>query len=197
MHEQGQRGQISSSDRVDMVADENTHASTHLVERCHSLSELGFDLRQRLGPLQGLLQLLYGVVQPFLKLPVFLLALHRDRMTAGNSERTSPRAAGMIKATDGGKCLKGALCMPEWKQVQAANQNMDPWADEEAFPTCLWRDSLLANSFSSLSLMSWRDVASLWALRYLQHGVKWQTDESESAKSCRKSLWSKKHQPAL
>lgn len=34
--------------------------------------------------------------------------------------------------------------------------------------TCLWSDSLLASSFSSLSFMSWREVASLWALRYLQ-----------------------------
>ncbi len=36
------------------------------------------------------------------------------------------------------------------------------------FCTCLYKDSLLARSFSSLSLMSWREVASLWALRYLQ-----------------------------
>lgn len=37
----------------------------------------------------------------------------------------------------------------------------------ETLLTCLWSDSLLANSFSSLSLISWREVASLWALRYL------------------------------
>lgn len=38
----------------------------------------------------------------------------------------------------------------------------------QAFLTCLCSDSLLANSFSSLSLISWREVASLWALRYLR-----------------------------
>ena len=31
---------------------------------------------------------------------------------------------------------------------------------------------MLASSFSSLSFMSWRDVASRWALRYLQADTK-------------------------
>lgn len=48
---------------------------THLVESRHSLSELRFDLRQRLGSLQRLLQLLLGVIQTLLKLPVFLFTL--------------------------------------------------------------------------------------------------------------------------
>ena len=48
----------------------HTHARTHtqvvevvyLVQCSHSLGELGLYLRQRLGPLQGLLQLLLGIV---------------------------------------------------------------------------------------------------------------------------------------
>lgn len=51
----------------------------YLVERRHPLRQLSFDLRQRLGPLQGLLQLLFGVVQTLLKLPVLLLALQENQ----------------------------------------------------------------------------------------------------------------------
>ena len=44
----------------------HTQTHTHLIECCHSLRELRFYLRQRLGPLQSLLQLLFGIIQALL-----------------------------------------------------------------------------------------------------------------------------------
>lgn len=38
----------------------------YLVQGSNSLGELGLNLRQGLGPLQGLLELLLGFIQPFL-----------------------------------------------------------------------------------------------------------------------------------
>lgn len=58
----------------------------HLVERRHSLGELSLDLGQRLGPLQSLLQLLLGIIQTLLKLPVLLFALQEVRMRGTGSE---------------------------------------------------------------------------------------------------------------
>ena len=57
------------------------HPVQYLVEGSHSLGELGLDLGQCFGPLQGLLELLLGVLQTLLELPVLLLTLtaHRTR----------------------------------------------------------------------------------------------------------------------
>lgn len=78
----------------------------HLVQGSHSLGQLGLDLGQRLGPLQGLLELLLGFIQPFLQLSVLLLALHivreRERKNkikpcTGQSSRT---LSGYLKERD-------------------------------------------------------------------------------------------------
>lgn len=51
----------------------------YLVQSSNSLGELGLDLRQRLSPLEGLLELLLGFVQTLLELPVLLFALDVQR----------------------------------------------------------------------------------------------------------------------
>lgn len=60
------------------------HPVQYLVEGSHSLGELGLNLGQCFGPLQGLLELLLGVLQTLLELPVLLLTLtaHRTRKRA-------------------------------------------------------------------------------------------------------------------
>lgn len=60
-----------------------------LGERCHSLCQLSLDLWQRLSSLQGLLQLLLGIVQTLLKLPVLLFAL-RDRRLGQQRDSSEP-----------------------------------------------------------------------------------------------------------
>lgn len=60
--------------------------STHLVECRHPLGELSLDLGQRLGPLEGLLQLLFSIVQTLLELPVLLFTLSDRTMRPNNTE---------------------------------------------------------------------------------------------------------------
>lgn len=56
-----------------------SHSWRYLVQGSNSLGELGLDLRQGLGPLQGLLELLLGFIQPFLQLSVLLFALYSEK----------------------------------------------------------------------------------------------------------------------
>lgn len=53
----------------------------YLVQSSHSLSKLGFNFRQCLCPLQGLLQFLFGLIQTLLQLPVLLLTLGTEKQT--------------------------------------------------------------------------------------------------------------------
>lgn len=67
-------------------------ASRHLIERCHSLGQLRLDLGQGLRLLQGLLQLLLGVVQPLRQLTTLLFTLGEDRDTGkGGARSHEPR----------------------------------------------------------------------------------------------------------
>lgn len=77
-----------------------------LVECSHSLGELGFDLRQRLSSLQGLLQLLFGIIKTLLKLPVLLFTLQESGMSgsAGGTRTAIEDCRGqkdMFKAVGG------------------------------------------------------------------------------------------------
>lgn len=110
------------------------NAHTHLVECCHSLGELGFDLRQRLGPLQGLLQLLLCIVQALLELPVLLFALREE--SRGETRRL-PRAADMIKATGGKEnaLIDRSRCQHEtWPSCQSTAETWTHIRGKRVFP---------------------------------------------------------------
>lgn len=86
---------------------------------------------------------------------------------------TRPEAGDEIKANRGKrKHGNGTALSANMKHGQAANHSQRRDHTGMRRRTCLYRESLLANSFSSLSFMSWRDVASRWAARYLQTGTK-------------------------